>query len=211
MVKEMRLNHFKEDCTYNKSLIKILENLLENPGVWQGQEKNLSRAVPALNLIASRPPALIFPWWSGAAAAPAQMFQESHPRFCWISDLKAQRPHMSQYFLHNYSFCWMMIQKPRQPADWILKNNDNIKSSRYDDKISERFQDASSRWQPDLRTCTLSALTGGGAWFRCNRKNLISDTWTKIVNYANNFNQQPYFPRTLAITRRPDFQSSRCE
>ena len=33
MVKEMRLNHFKEECTYNKSLIKILENLLENPGV----------------------------------------------------------------------------------------------------------------------------------------------------------------------------------
>ncbi len=32
MVKEMRLNHFNEDCTFNKSLIKILENLLENPG-----------------------------------------------------------------------------------------------------------------------------------------------------------------------------------
>ena len=32
MAKEMKLNHFKEDCTYNKSLIKILENLLENPG-----------------------------------------------------------------------------------------------------------------------------------------------------------------------------------
>jgi hypothetical protein len=33
MVKGMRLNHFKEDSTYNKSLIKILENLLENPGM----------------------------------------------------------------------------------------------------------------------------------------------------------------------------------
>ena len=32
MIKEMKLNHFKDDCTYNKSLIKILENLLENPG-----------------------------------------------------------------------------------------------------------------------------------------------------------------------------------
>ena len=32
MVKGMRLNHFNEVCTYNKSLIKILENLLENPG-----------------------------------------------------------------------------------------------------------------------------------------------------------------------------------
>ena len=33
MVKEMKLNHFKEDCTVNKSLIKILENLFDNPGV----------------------------------------------------------------------------------------------------------------------------------------------------------------------------------
>jgi len=33
MVKDMKLNHFKDDCTYNKSLIKMLENLLENPGV----------------------------------------------------------------------------------------------------------------------------------------------------------------------------------
>ena len=32
MVKGMRLNQFNEVCTYNKSLIKILENLLENPG-----------------------------------------------------------------------------------------------------------------------------------------------------------------------------------
>lgn len=32
MVKGMRLNHFNEDWTFNKSLIKILENLLENPG-----------------------------------------------------------------------------------------------------------------------------------------------------------------------------------
>jgi len=32
MIKEMKLDHFKDDCTYNKSLIKILENLLENPG-----------------------------------------------------------------------------------------------------------------------------------------------------------------------------------
>ena len=32
MVKEMKLNHFKEDCTVNKSLINILENLFENPG-----------------------------------------------------------------------------------------------------------------------------------------------------------------------------------
>ena len=33
MIKEMKLNHFKEDCTVNKSLIKILENLFDNPGV----------------------------------------------------------------------------------------------------------------------------------------------------------------------------------
>jgi hypothetical protein len=33
MVKEMQLDHFRDDCTYNKSLIKILENLFENPGV----------------------------------------------------------------------------------------------------------------------------------------------------------------------------------
>jgi hypothetical protein len=33
MVKEMKLNHFKDDCTVNKSLIKILENLFDNPGI----------------------------------------------------------------------------------------------------------------------------------------------------------------------------------
>jgi hypothetical protein len=33
MIKEMNLTHFKEDCTYSKSLIKILENLLETQGV----------------------------------------------------------------------------------------------------------------------------------------------------------------------------------
>ena len=33
MVKEMKLNQFKEDCTVNNSLIKILENLFNNPTV----------------------------------------------------------------------------------------------------------------------------------------------------------------------------------
>lgn len=33
MVKEMNLTPFKEDCAYSKSLIKILENLLETQGV----------------------------------------------------------------------------------------------------------------------------------------------------------------------------------
>ena len=33
MVKEMKLNQFKDDCTVNKSLIKILENLFDNPGI----------------------------------------------------------------------------------------------------------------------------------------------------------------------------------
>jgi len=33
MVKEMNLTSFRDDCAYNKSLIKILENLLENHGV----------------------------------------------------------------------------------------------------------------------------------------------------------------------------------
>ena len=33
MVKEMKLNHFKEDHSAGKSLMKILENLLENTGV----------------------------------------------------------------------------------------------------------------------------------------------------------------------------------
>ncbi len=32
-VKEMKLNRYKGDNTANKSLMKILENLLENPGV----------------------------------------------------------------------------------------------------------------------------------------------------------------------------------
>ena len=32
-VKEMKLNCYKGDHTANKSLMKILENLLENPGV----------------------------------------------------------------------------------------------------------------------------------------------------------------------------------
>lgn len=31
MVKEMKLNQFKDDCTVNKSLIKILENLFDTP------------------------------------------------------------------------------------------------------------------------------------------------------------------------------------
>ncbi len=30
---EMKLNHLKEENMFNKSLIKIIENLLENPGV----------------------------------------------------------------------------------------------------------------------------------------------------------------------------------
>ena len=32
MVKEMKLCHFKEGNPVNKSLINIIENLLENPG-----------------------------------------------------------------------------------------------------------------------------------------------------------------------------------
>lgn len=32
-VKEMKLCHFKEGNTVNKSLMNIIENLLENPGV----------------------------------------------------------------------------------------------------------------------------------------------------------------------------------
>ncbi len=31
VVKEMRLDQFKEDRIFNKSLIKILENLFDNP------------------------------------------------------------------------------------------------------------------------------------------------------------------------------------
>ena len=31
--KELKLNHFKEESMLNKSLIKIIENLLDHPGV----------------------------------------------------------------------------------------------------------------------------------------------------------------------------------
>lgn len=33
MIKEMKLNRFKDDCNANKSLINILENLFDNPGI----------------------------------------------------------------------------------------------------------------------------------------------------------------------------------
>ena len=33
MAKELRLCHFKEENTVNRSLINIIENLLDNPGV----------------------------------------------------------------------------------------------------------------------------------------------------------------------------------
>ena len=33
MVQGMKLNPYRDDGTYNKSLIKMLENLLDNPGV----------------------------------------------------------------------------------------------------------------------------------------------------------------------------------
>ena len=33
MIKEMKLNQFKDDCSGNKSLIQILENLFDNPGI----------------------------------------------------------------------------------------------------------------------------------------------------------------------------------
>jgi len=33
MINEMKLNQFKDDCTANKSLINILENLFDNPGI----------------------------------------------------------------------------------------------------------------------------------------------------------------------------------
>ena len=33
MIKEMKLNQLQDDCTVNKSLIKILENLFDNPGI----------------------------------------------------------------------------------------------------------------------------------------------------------------------------------
>jgi len=32
MLREMKLNNLKDDCGINKSLIKIIENLLGNPG-----------------------------------------------------------------------------------------------------------------------------------------------------------------------------------
>ena len=34
MVKEMKLNQLKDDCTVNKSLINILQNLVDNPNIW---------------------------------------------------------------------------------------------------------------------------------------------------------------------------------
>ncbi|CAB1063610.1 hypothetical protein D1BOALGB6SA_8393 [Olavius sp. associated proteobacterium Delta 1] len=33
MIKEMKLNHLKDDCSVNNSLINILENLFDNPGI----------------------------------------------------------------------------------------------------------------------------------------------------------------------------------
>ena len=33
MLKEMKLNHFKEDCTVSNSLMEILENLFNNPRI----------------------------------------------------------------------------------------------------------------------------------------------------------------------------------
>ena len=33
MIKEMKLSHFNDDCTVSRSLIKILENLFDNPGL----------------------------------------------------------------------------------------------------------------------------------------------------------------------------------
>jgi len=33
MVQGMKINPFQDDGTYSKSLIKMLENLLDNPGV----------------------------------------------------------------------------------------------------------------------------------------------------------------------------------
>jgi len=33
MIEEMKLHHFKEDCTVNRSLFKILENLFDFPGI----------------------------------------------------------------------------------------------------------------------------------------------------------------------------------
>ena len=33
MAKEMKLNHYKDDCSVNKGLINILENLFDYPGI----------------------------------------------------------------------------------------------------------------------------------------------------------------------------------
>jgi len=33
MVKEMKLNQIQDDCTVNKSLINILQNLFDNPNI----------------------------------------------------------------------------------------------------------------------------------------------------------------------------------
>jgi hypothetical protein len=33
MIKEMNLKQFKEDCTINSSLMKILENIFSNPSI----------------------------------------------------------------------------------------------------------------------------------------------------------------------------------
>ena len=33
MIKEMKLNQFREDCTVNSSLMKILENIFSNPSI----------------------------------------------------------------------------------------------------------------------------------------------------------------------------------
>ena len=33
MIKEMKLNQFRDDCTINRSIMKILENLFDNPGL----------------------------------------------------------------------------------------------------------------------------------------------------------------------------------
>ena len=33
MIKEMKLNHLEEDCIVNNSLMKILENIFNNPSI----------------------------------------------------------------------------------------------------------------------------------------------------------------------------------
>ncbi len=40
--KEMKLNHLEEQDTVNKSLIKIIENLLDYRGVWSGPGTDLA-------------------------------------------------------------------------------------------------------------------------------------------------------------------------